>query len=191
MTLTALTNGHPFNLSTPDPASIDFAEIARVLARLPRYGARTRDPISVAMHTLIGCTMANEDVMPYWLLHDAHEAYIGDIQRPVQTELNERQWPAIWAIDGLAYDIDCVIWRAAGLPYPFDEQPQEIDTIDNNCLHIERACFMHPQQFDWGIPPYTGPDILFGVDWNTKYPNPEAALLERFRAYLPALRGKL
>jgi len=49
------------------------------LADINRYNGAALKQISVAAHTLIVCDAAPDAVKPWALLHDAHEARIGDI----------------------------------------------------------------------------------------------------------------
>ena len=84
--------GKAFPLVNPDPALVDFKEIALTLAELPRYAGNFEKPISVAQHTLIAldaCMAADGTALDraYVLIHDAHEAYMGDITAPVAEAL--------------------------------------------------------------------------------------------------------
>lgn len=88
--------GRDFVLRTPhvEPGHL-FTEIAPALARIPRFNGHTVEAYSVAQHSVL-CAEAAEDetgdleLAAYCLLHDAHEAYVGDITRPVIAALAEQ-----------------------------------------------------------------------------------------------------
>jgi len=76
------------DLVRPDPASINLDTVATVLARIPRYAGHTeRGPFSVAQHSVEGAHAILRDgfareAAAAFLLHDAHEAFIGDDATP-------------------------------------------------------------------------------------------------------------
>lgn len=79
---------YPFLTATPD--DIDFGDIAEMLARRPRFGGATEGaPYSVAQHSVLGLDHCAEEVKPYFLIHDAHEAALGDWITPLQWALQE------------------------------------------------------------------------------------------------------
>jgi hypothetical protein len=96
--------GNRIDLIDPTPAQVDFAEIAETLARVYRWTGAAKYDVSVAWHTIIGVEIARwqklEWAIPHWLLHDAHEARLGDIATPVAqaiaiavaAELVEPEW---------------------------------------------------------------------------------------------------
>jgi hypothetical protein len=74
-----------------DPASIRIEDVAHSLAAQARYTGHTRRPYSVAEHS-VRCTLALEaeehglDVLRWCLMHDASEAYLVDIPRPLKQD---------------------------------------------------------------------------------------------------------
>ncbi|PJK29927.1 hypothetical protein CVT23_09155 [Minwuia thermotolerans] len=79
---------YPFLSAAPD--DIDFRDLAEMLARLPRFaGATEGAPYSVAQHSVLGLDHCTAEVKPYFLLHDAHEAALGDWITPLQWALQE------------------------------------------------------------------------------------------------------
>lgn len=68
----------------PDPAQIDLEDIAHALANQCRFTGHTKEFYSVAQHSvLVSYECAPEDAL-WGLLHDASEAYLADIARPVK-----------------------------------------------------------------------------------------------------------
>lgn len=82
-------SGILFNLVDPTPEMISWRDIGHSLSMLPRYGGHTRRPYPVAHHCVEAARLARADgctpaeVLAV-LLHDAAEAYIGDIISPVK-----------------------------------------------------------------------------------------------------------
>lgn len=87
------------NLIDPlNPKGITIEGIARTLSRIPRFGGHSYHVLSVARHSINVSDgtrakakqrrKADHPIAAlYGLMHDAHEAYIGDIPTPVVTEL--------------------------------------------------------------------------------------------------------
>jgi len=87
-------SGKAFDLLKPDPAMVDLEnDIAGPLARLARFsGHIASGPYSVAQHSVEGADAllretGDERLAALFLLHDAHEAYLGDLTTPVQAAL--------------------------------------------------------------------------------------------------------
>ena len=88
--------GRPFVLRAPHVVPIHlYSEIAPALARIPRFNGHTQKPYSVAQHSVL-CAEAAEietgdlELAAHCLLHDAHEAYVGDLTSPVVAALIEQ-----------------------------------------------------------------------------------------------------
>lgn len=95
-------------------------EIAHALAQINRFTGHASRPYSVAEHSLLVATIAaHEDASPVAqlaaLLHDAHEAYVGDVSSPAK-----------WAI---------------GQPWEVFEHHQEVAV--HNALGIRSAMVSH------------------------------------------------
>lgn len=81
--------GKRFDLLDPKPESICIEDIAHHLALNNRYNGATSVPYSVAQHSVMVSDMLaklefNVVTRMAALLHDAHEAYIGDIIGPLK-----------------------------------------------------------------------------------------------------------
>ena len=75
-------SGTIIDLAAPDHRDIHIADIARHLSRINRYTGAV--DYSVAQHSVLLYEMLGTREA---LLHDAHEAYIGDVSTPLKTLL--------------------------------------------------------------------------------------------------------
>ncbi len=74
---------HPLN---PNPGEISIFDIARSLSQMCRFYGHTDAFYSVAQHSvLVSQHVPQEDAL-WGLLHDASEAYLGDMAAPIKRE---------------------------------------------------------------------------------------------------------
>lgn len=90
---TAIWTGTNYmSLSDPNPAEIWPGDIARALSRLDRFNGLSRRFYSVAEHSVNVANMARRAgeppaVVAACLMHDAAEAYLGDVVSPLKIML--------------------------------------------------------------------------------------------------------
>lgn len=162
--------GHLFDLAKPDPATVCLYDIAYGLSRQPRFVGHTKGAIlNVAQHSLIVERMVRRELLKRatkdrqlyaWvalnaLLHDAHEAYIGDISRPMAMlldclrpvkDLKARVQRAI--LMHIRVDVRVPV----GVPLQLSEEHQDlIKRCDNRALVYEAYCCMHSQGASFSI----------------------------------------
>jgi uncharacterized protein len=82
-------SGRWVNPFEPDPAQLEPGDIARALANQCRFGGHSRVFYSVAQHSVIVSLLVEErggDVEDAFaaLMHDAGEAYLGDMPHPLK-----------------------------------------------------------------------------------------------------------
>lgn len=131
------------------PEDICIEDIAHSLSHTCRYGGHCSCFFSVAEHSIRCCDRARGRSIPLWgLLHDAAEAYIGDICKPLKTLLSVDIDPSdpffraecYKGIECYEQDILRIIAMKFNLPWPV---PQEIHEIDTELLYEEMG-------FLWG-----------------------------------------
>lgn len=121
-------DGSVLDLAALGPADIVWPEIAAGLSKIARFNARPGGPaFSVAQHCAMGAdALFHETGDPiaagYFLLHEAHEAYLGDIPRPtaelLKLRLGRSAAPFARALQRIKQEIDTAIYGAANLSPP-------------------------------------------------------------------------
>lgn len=87
-----VSSGKHVNLAEFSVGDVDLEDVITALSNIKRcngHGDR-REPLSVLQHSMLVCDLAHEFTGSHklalaGLLHDAHEAYIGDTTSPVKT----------------------------------------------------------------------------------------------------------
>lgn len=195
-----LSGGRAHDLFAPDFARIDWAaDVARPLSLMPRYSGQ-HGAWSVAAHCVAVADAAWFEMRLHLvaaaaLLHDAHEAYLGDITRPVARALDaligvpslDHRGKVAVALAELKARHDRGLVGAAGLPWPLPGFVREwVADLDRRALETERRQLLGPCETPaiWGDPSPREP--LSGVGPIRILParRVEAAWLARFERYV-------
>ena len=132
--------GRQFWPLAPRPEDVCAADIAHALSNLCRYGGHCRRFYSVAEHSVLVARHVPREHRLWALLHDAAEAYLVDVPRPIKPHLRgyataERR-------------LMRVICKRFGLPL---EMPREVKAADNAILLDEAAQNMEPPPALWSV----------------------------------------
>lgn len=129
--------GKLFDILHPNPALITLTDIAAALSKLCRFGGHCLQFYSVAEHCVLTTRLIAEklqnrqDLLAWALLHDASEAFVVDIPRPVKRQLTEYQ--------RLEEAIQRAIAERFNLSWPI---PDEVLQADNDMLMMEFDAYM-------------------------------------------------
>ena len=133
--------GRQFYPMDPHPDDVDPLDIAHALSLLCRYNGHVTRFYSVAEHCVLMSQTFTDPALALWaLLHDATEAYVGDMIRPLKRSMpdyraaEDRVMRAIAARFGIA-----------------DTMPAEVHEADSRILLAERDALMRPSGHAWGI----------------------------------------
>jgi uncharacterized protein len=187
---------------------IDIRDIAHALSNICRFGGHVREFYSVAQHSILASMYIadRERWGIYGLLHDAAEAYVGDICRPLKRSLMVENYCSFSQIEK---DLEIRIFARfllvhGGLnPYlpEWDRMQKAIKEVDNRLLVTECLQLMaHPWLNDksaigdcidgdrvkrYGVEPI--PTVIY--PWPPKYA--EQQFLYRFNSLCPGFKVAL
>lgn len=167
--------GKALDLDDPRPEQLCLHSMAVALGRINRFGGHTKQPWSVLQHSYVvrnlTCCRAgyrDSDSELWALLHDAHEAMIGDITTPVTLALEEECPGAASAIRRLKEQLDRSIIRTLGLPDEFPDEQVRATIKENDliALELERRRFLCESERPWShvLPASFQDDGLFVID---------------------------
>lgn len=132
--------GKQFYPLSAQPEDIDILDIAHALSMQCRYNGHTTQLYTVAQHCVLLSELVSPEVALWALLHDATEAYAGDMVRPLKQLLPEYQ-----AIED---DLMKVIADKYGLDA---QMPEEVCAADTRILLDERAALLSAPPADWEV----------------------------------------
>lgn len=167
-----LASGRFFDFQAVGVKDITIEDIAASLAKLCRFTGHCKTFYSVAQHSVLVSKLVPPEHALTGLLHDATEAYINDLSRPLKlinpqyVEYEHRLWPTI----------------AAKFDLP-DEMPRCIKEADNIALVSERRDIMplpkgSVDEWSWAADIPRLPFKIVPVEWRAA----RRMFLARFRA---------
>ncbi|MGE8141729.1 YfbR-like 5'-deoxynucleotidase [Novosphingobium sp. NPDC080210] len=116
-----------FNFADPDATPLEILDIARGLANTCRYGGQIGRFYSVAEHSVHASHLVAEEHAYAALMHDATEAVIGDMVKPLKEILPDYQ--------AIEERIEASIFKTHGVPNPL---PQAVKVADIQMLILEK-----------------------------------------------------
>ena len=134
MSFITTVSGKLFDPLNPEENLIDIDDIAHALSLICRYNGHTRFFYSVAQHSLACAKEAEQrelgkDIILGCLLHDASEAYLSDVTRPVKENL-----PYYLDIEGILQNM---IWKYFIRSELSSDDRKVIFEIDDAMLSME------------------------------------------------------
>lgn len=182
-------SGYPFWVLDPRPEDIRIEDIAAHLSRICRFGGALKDDVpnipplrsmvfvetySVAQHSVLVSRNVHQEFALEALLHDAAEAYVGDVIKPIKLllEPDYPKWYEVARNVGIsAHDmdefidcaedhipsfsriekrVDAAIRAKFGLPL---EMSPEVKEADYRAVLTEKRDLLNDKGLvDWGIP---------------------------------------
>jgi hypothetical protein len=135
--------GRQFWPLEPRAEDIDIKDIAHALSNLCRYGGHTEQFYSVAQHCVLVSNAVPAEFALYGLLHDASEAYLIDVPRPI------KHAEGMHAYRRAEARLEEVIYESFGLPRLGMEGLGHLKTADNQLLRTEQRDLMKPAPAEW------------------------------------------
>lgn len=125
----------------PRPEEVHIEDIAHALSLICRYGGHCQTFYSVAQHSILVSRALAPEFRLWGLLHDASEAYVIDVPRPLK--------PFLAGYREAEDKVMEVIAERFGLTMPM---PPEVKRVDNAILADEAAQIMCTPPRAWNLP---------------------------------------
>lgn len=144
MTWIQTASGRAFSLIMPTAAMVYLPDIVHSLSRIVRFNGHTLGwPYTVAQHSLLVASLVDPEHRKDALLHDAGEAYYGDLSTPLKQAM-ELAGGAPGFI-GVRRRVDAAIAERFGV----NNENEVVKRADILALEIERSTRMGPCERQW------------------------------------------
>jgi hypothetical protein len=168
MTWILTRSSRKFDLARPTADMVDPADIAHSLSMQCRFNGHTNRYYSVAQHCYLVADMVPAEHQLAALLHDATEAYVGDMVRPLKEGMRD------WAhCHGLACPYEVTeqrVWEAICERFDLDPAlPTSVKHADLVALATEKRDLMpyHPEP--WPCLTGIAPHPAYIAPWQPSY----------------------
>ena len=135
-----LQSGIYIDLMDPDCSEVSIHDIAHALSNICRFTGHSKFFYSVAQHCVLCHDNAPPELRWHALMHDAAEALIGDVARPLKQLLPEYKQIERRVERSLLYK-----------RYGVVDMPQEVKALDRQALATERRDLMPMTGERWGL----------------------------------------
>ena len=135
-----LRSGRYFDLMNPRPEDVDILDIASALSKLCRFTGHTSEFYSVAQHSYYVAKIVPPQYALQGLLHDASEAYIGDVASPLKMLLPDYKV--------VEQRVEAAIAERFGLPVKLHESVKHADLV---MLATEQRDLMPKHDDEWTV----------------------------------------
>lgn len=140
-------SGKRFYPLDPQPEDVDLKDIALALSRICRFNGHTKKFYSVADHCLnvqqyLSLYGASTKIQLYGLLHDASEAYVCDIPKPLKIHLV--------GYSEIEKGVQKAIYEAFALPEPYPIEEEFVKHADQYIFAVEAKELMNVTA-DWKL----------------------------------------
>ena len=133
-------SGRQVNLLDPQYSQIDINDIAHGLAYQCRFNGQTSRFYSIAQHSLMVSSILPDHLKLAGLLHDAAEAYVGDVVHPLKVLLPDYQ------------SIEFNFTQAIGLRFNVNlDHHEDVKRADLIALATEKRDLLPRERCDWEL----------------------------------------
>lgn len=134
-------SGKHFDLLDPKPEQVDHRDIFAAISKLCRFTGHCIAAYTVGQHSLLVMSLVPPEFRFEALMHDAAEAYTGDIGTPMKVALG----PAFREIE---HRIEAVVREKYGLPIKLSPEVKHADLV---ALGLEKRWLMPEDYEAWPI----------------------------------------
>jgi len=132
-----LQSGSIFDLANPETSEIKVEDIAHGLAHTCRFAGQCKGFYSVAEHSVLVSQIVPQVALAA-LFHDAAEAFVGDMSRPLKQLLPD--------YTKVEKKIERAIFHRFRIEWP---APPEVKHADYSVMAAEQAMLMPPGTNEW------------------------------------------
>jgi len=136
-------DGGCFDFENPEESTVRITDIAVSLSRLSRFNGHTLFNYTVGQHCVLmekALRKEHPAASPlervHLLLHDASEAYTGDMCRPLKYKPGMEEFRRVEDV------VQKTIYDKLELPYPTDEEMRVVKEYDDRMLRTEAEALM-------------------------------------------------
>jgi len=135
--------GRAYYPTDPHPDDVCIEDIAHALSQECRFGGHCREFYSVAEHSYWVSYMVHPEYALEGLLHDAAEAYMKDIPRPLKHSSEMAEYRRLEKLNRRA------ICYRLGIDF---HEPREVKQADNDILLVEHKALFGTPPLPWMVP---------------------------------------
>jgi 5'-deoxynucleotidase YfbR-like HD superfamily hydrolase len=115
----SLYSGGNFCFTEPDSSNYTVKDIALNLSNLSRFTGSLEKPYSIAQHCVYVSLLVPEEYAMEALMHDAGEAFLGDVSSPLKQLLADYK--------KLEQSVEASIFKKYGLQFPMHPEIKKAD----------------------------------------------------------------
>lgn len=177
-------SGRHFVFANPHPSMVTLIDVAHALSNINRFCGHTRYGYSVAQHCVMVSRYLENQGEPVHvqlggLLHDAHEAYFGDMSAPLKAYLK---------LGDVEERIQAVVADAFGLTLEALHD-RRIKLADLTALAVEAQYLMPPETIDWPCLAPVTPEMraVMAIPTQMTPTQAEALFLDRYHELMAGM----
>ena len=174
--------GKKFYFSHIHPDMICLEDIAHALSRICRFNGHIKNFYSIGEHSLLTSRMVEDRLKVDALLHDAGEAYMSDMSRPLKMIMNDTSGNMYKQIE---MDILHCINKKFDFPELSEDDKMKIKLADNTALYIEsHSSFDSAMLVEWNYGKMLNPIPKFKIPSRQRNMNEvKKKFIEKFNQY--------